>query len=184
MKKRTIPFLFIIYLLMVGLFPPYSYGEEEKKIKLGFSISAGTGEVIHKTPDTTKYVFLPRLSIPLNRNWDLELEGNYSYWAIVHKPNLYFLGGDTNILFKPIQWKKGALFFLVGGGLGYDNSGGKVKWIGDSHFASILQGGAGVLYKVGKSWAIRGEYRFNHVSEPFEKDRGINTHDFLLGLSL
>jgi opacity protein-like surface antigen len=67
--------------------------------------------------------------------------------------------------------------------VGYDNSGGRVEEIGDSHFAGILQGGIGIFYKVGKRLILRGEYRFNHVSEPFRTDDGLNTHDFLLGIS-
>jgi hypothetical protein len=184
--ERSLLFAFVL-LMMVGLFTPHSYGEE-KNIKWGISFSVGIGEAIHNEPDLTKYAILPRLDIPLHRNWDLEIEGNYSYWALARERDLYFIGANANFLFKPIQWNKGALFLLVGGGLGYDNNGdrakhGRVKQIGDSHFAGIAQAGTGIFYKIGNRWELRGEYRFNHISEPFRRDRGLNSHDFILGVS-
>lgn len=64
------------------------------------------------------------------------------------------------------------------------SSGGKVEEIGDSHFGGILQTGAGIHYNIVKGWALRVEYRFQYMSEPFRTDQGLNTHNFLLGVSL
>ncbi len=55
--------------------------------------------------------------------------------------------------------------------------------IGDSQVAGILQIGTGVNYYIGKGIWLRGEYRFHHISDPFQKDSGINTHDLNLGVS-
>jgi len=130
------------------------------------------------------YGFLPRVDLALHRNWDLEFEGNYSYWNISSEKDLYFLGVNGNILFKPIQRNWGSLFLLAGGGLGYDNAGkNRVDEIGDSHCGGILQTGVGIYYNLGKGWALRGEYRLNHISDPFRKDEGLNTHIFLFGIS-
>lgn len=41
----------------------------------------------------------------------------------------------------------------------------------------------GIEYWIAKGWPLRGEYRFNHVSDPFKADTGINTHNFMLGFS-
>ena len=169
---------------MIGLLPSYSFGEEEKKVKYGFSIFGGTGEAIHGNPDMNIYGFFPRVDLALHRNWDLEFEGNYSYWNITGEKDLYFLGVNANILFKPIQRNWGSLFLLAGVGLGYNNAGkNRVSAIGDSHCGGIAQGGAGIYYNLGKGWALRGEYRLNHISDLFSKDEGLNTHIFLLGIS-
>jgi hypothetical protein len=55
--------------------------------------------------------------------------------------------------------------------------------IGDYHVAGVLQGGTGIYLPMGKGWLLRGEYRFQHISDPFEKDVGINTHNFILRVS-
>jgi hypothetical protein len=40
--------------------------------------------------------------------------------------------------------------------------------IGDYHVAGVLQGGTGIYLPI------------QHISDPFEKDVGINTHNFIL----
>jgi opacity protein-like surface antigen len=121
--------------------------------------------------------------LALHKNWDLEFEGNCSFYNISREKDLYFLGVNANVLFKPIQWNRGFFFVLGGGGLGYDSSGGRVEEIGDSHFGGTLQTGAGIYYSIAKGWAVRFEYRFQHMSEPFRTDKGLNTHNLLLGFS-
>jgi hypothetical protein len=59
----------------------------------------------------------------------------------------------------------------------------KVIEIGGSHVGGIYQAGAGMTYHLGKGLALRVEYRFYHVSDPFRADRGLNTHNALLGIS-
>ena len=175
---------------MIGSFISYSYGEE-KKVEWGFSILGGTGDAIFSKPDMTVYGFLPRISLPLHKNWDLEFEGNFFYYDIQKMDDLYFLGVSNNILFKPIQERWGSLFLLVGGGLGYDNAGKRPNggdsdgpFIGDQHFAGFFNTGAGMLFNIGRGTALRVEYRFYHLSEPFDTtDRGLNTHTVLFGIS-
>ena len=181
LNKRHWFFAFVSF-VMVGSMISHSYGEENGKVKYGFSIFGGSGDVWRKV-NMTAYGFLPRLDLPLHRNWDLEFEGNYSYWNIRKEHDLYFLGVDANLLFKPIQRNWGSLFFLVGGGLGYDSAGKRVPQMGDSHCGGILQVGTGFYYNLGKRWALRVEYRFYHTSEPFRSDEGLNTHIALLGVS-
>ena len=108
--KSYLLFTFILF-MMIGSLISYSYGEE-KKVKWGFSIFGGTGDAIHSKPDMTVYGFLPRISLPLYKNWDLEFEGNFSCYDIHKMHDLYFLGGNSNILFKPIQERWGSLFLL------------------------------------------------------------------------
>ncbi len=129
------------------------------------------------------YGFFPRIGLALHKNWDLEFEGNFSFWNISHEKDLYFLGTNANFLFKPFQWTWGSLFLLAGGGLGYDSAGNRIKEIGDTHLGGILQTGVGISYNLGKDWRLRGEYRFYHISEPLRRDDGLNTHIFLLGVS-
>jgi hypothetical protein len=56
--------------------------------------------------------------------------------------------------------------------------------LGDQHFSGIGYGGLGVLFNIGRGRALRVEYRFCHISEPFDtSDRGMNTHNVLFGIS-
>lgn len=174
---------FLGFLTVFGSLFSSSYGEDLRNLRYGVSIFGGAGDAWHNKPDLTAYGFLPRVDLPLHEDWDLEIEGNYSYWNIRKEHDLYFLGVDVNILFKPIQWSWGSLFLLAGAGLGYDSAGKRVPQIGDSHCGAILQAGAGVYYNLGKRRALRVEYRFYHISEPFRTDRGLNTHTAIVGVS-
>lgn len=185
--KNYLLFAFIL-LLMIGSLTSYCFGEEEseRKIRFGFSAFGGTGEALARSgrPAMNVFGFLPRIDLTLFKHFDLEFEGNYSYWNITGEKDLYFAGVNANLLFKPIEKSWGSLFLLGGGGLGYDNAGKhRVSQIGDSHCGGILQVGAGAFINLGKQWALRGEYRLYHISDPFRKDRGLNTHIFLLGFS-
>ncbi len=180
--KRYLFFILVPF-IAVGSLISDSYGEEVLRTRYGVSIFGGTGDAWHNETDFTVYGILPRVSFPLHRNWDLDVEGNYSFWNIRREHDLYFLGVNANILFKPLQWKWGSLFFLGGVGLGYDSAGKRVEEIGDSHCGGILQGGVGIYYNLGKGIVFRGEYRFYHLSEPFRDDTGLNSHNILLGIS-
>jgi hypothetical protein len=191
-KRYLLPPLIIF--VVIGSIVPYSYGEEEKKVKWGFSIFGGTGDAIYSKADMEVYGFIPRITLPLRKDWkkwDFEIEGNFFYYNIHKMPNVYFLGLSNNFVFKPIQEKWGSLFLLVGGGLGYDSAGERLHrggsappLLGDQHFAGFGHGGLGVLFNIGQGMALRVEYRFCHISEPFDtSDRGLNTHNVLLGIS-
>jgi hypothetical protein len=181
-SKRYLVFTFVAF-MMVGLLISHSYGEEASEFKYGFSVFGGRGDAWHDRPHAEIYGLLPRADLVLYRNWYLEFEGNFSYWDISTEKDFYFLGVNANILLQPIQRKWGSLFILAGGGLGYDSAGKKVSEIGDSHCGGILQTGAGIYYNLGKGLAFRAEYRFYHISDPFRHDRGLNTHNALLGIS-
>lgn len=169
---------------MVGSLISNSYGQEDLKTEWGFSFAGGFKQ--HARHDFTMGAFLPRVHIPLHKNWDFEIEGNFSYYAMKDLKDLYVLGLDANILYKPIQWKTGSIFILGGVGLGYNNNNNhdKKTWdIGDTHVNGILQVGTGITYYIGKGVWLRGEYRFHHISDPFINDPGINSHDFMLGVA-
>ena len=193
-KKILMQYLLpaLIMVMMIGSVVSLSYGDEDRKVRYGFSIFGGTGNVFSDEPRIMVYGFLPRVSLPLYKNWDLEFEGNSSYYDIRKMHDFYFLGVNSNILFKPIQKRWGSLFLLAGGGLGYDSAGKNLRhfhshyysyYIGDQHFGGILQGGAGMLFNIGRETALRVEYRLYHISEPFKTDRGLNTHTVLFGIS-
>lgn len=185
----------LILLMIIGSIVPYSYGEEgeeKRKKEWGFSILGGIGDATRSKPDMWVYGLVPRISLPLYKeSWDLEFEGNFFYYDIHKMHGLLFLGVSHNILFKPIQEKWGSLFLLVGGGLGYDNAGKKLQrgdsddpLMGDQHFAGVCHVGAGMLFNMGRGTALRVEYRFHHISEPFDtSDTGLNTHFVLFGIS-
>jgi len=179
---------------IIGSIVSHSYGEEEKKTRWGFSVFGGWGDATYSKVDTRVYGFLPRVSLPLYKDWkkwDLEFEGNFFYYDIRKMHDFYLLGVSHNILFKPIQERWGSLFLLAGGGLGYDSAGKRVRRsdledpiMGDQHFAGFCHGGAGALFNISRGTALRVEYRFYHISEPFDtSDRGLNTHHILFGIS-
>jgi len=172
-----------VVLMAVGSSISYSYGEEPGPFKYGFSVFGGRGDTGHNKPRVNVYGLLPRFDLLLYGNWHLEFEGNVSYWGISGEKDFYFLGVNANILFKLVERKWGSLFLLAGGGLGYDSAGKRVIEIGDSYIGGILQAGAGICYNLGKGLALRVEYRFCHISDPFRGDRGLNTHNALLGIS-
>ena len=191
-KRYLIPTLIIF--VIVGSIVSYSYGEEdEKNIKWGFSVFGGTGDAVLSKIDMKVYGLIPRVTLPLHKNWkkwDLEFEGNFFYYDIHEMHDVYFLGLSSNFVFKPIQERWGSLFLLIGGGLGYDSAGERLHrgsnppLLGDQHFAGFGTGGLGVLLNIGRGKALRVEYRFYHISEPFDtSDRGLNTHNVLLGIS-
>ncbi len=183
LNKRVLFIVFFTFLTIFGSLISRSYGDEVLKTRYGVSVFGGAGDAWHNETDFTVVGVLPRVSFPLHKNWDLDVEGNYSYWNIRRENDLYFLGVNANVLFKPIQGEWGSLFLLAGGGLGYDSAGKRVKQIGDSHCGAILQAGLGVYYNLGKGIALRVEYRFYHLSEPFRADTGLNSHNALLGIS-
>ena len=180
---KRILILSLITLMVVGSSVSHSYGEEEGgKTKWGFSFLGGFNA--NQKPNLIQFAFLPRFDLALHKSWDFELEGNFSYYGISDSKNLYLLGLNTNILFKPVQWNKGSLFLIGGVGVAYNNNNkGEVNELGDSHMAGIVQGGTGIHYHLGKGYWFRGEYRFQHISDPFNHDLGFNTHNFILGLS-
>ncbi len=201
MKKNCIGISYESYLLstllvftIVGSIASHSYGEEEeRKARWSFSVFGGTGDAVLSKIDTEVYGVIPRVTLPLFKDWkywDVEFEGNFFYYGIHKMPNVYFLGLSTNLVFKPIQQRWGSIFLLVGGGLGYDSAGERLHrgsnppLLGDQHFAGFGQGGLGLLFNIGRGKALRVEYRFCHISEPFDtSDRGLNTHNVLLGIS-
>ncbi len=190
MEKKSYLLSALILFMMIGLTISDSYGEE-KKVHWGFSVLGGMGDAVYNKPDMAVFGFLPRISFSLHKNWDIEFEGNFFYYDIHKMDNLYFLGASNNILFKPIQGKWGSLFVLAGGGLGYDSAGEKLKrgdseppLIGDQHFAGFFNAGTGMFFDIGRGAALRVEYRFYHLSEPFDRsDNGLNTHTVLFGIS-
>lgn len=173
-------FSIVVFLLFIGCFTPPCYADEKEGIKLGCSILVGFNA--KSDPDFTQLALLPRAGWALHERWDFELEGNLSYYSIRGEKNLYLLGVNGNFLFKPVQWGKITPFLIAGGGLAYNNNNGSVREMGDSHTAGILQGGGGILYDTGKGFLLRGEYRIHHISDPFERDYGLNTHSFVLGV--
>jgi hypothetical protein len=136
--------LSVIVLTVLGSSVSHSYGEGESgKTMWGFSFLGGPNA--HSNPNLVILAFLPRFDLTLHKKWDLEFEGNFSYYGISDSKNLYLSGLNTNILFKPIQWNKGSLFLVGGIGGAYNNNNGEVRDLGDSHIAGILQGGVELI---------------------------------------
>lgn len=181
-RPNRVIILGVVFILGSMVLP--SYGQEGRKIRWGFSLLAGpNADFIHGRPTLTHLAIFPRIKYPLHRKWDFELEGNFSYYGIKHEKNLYVLGTNANILFNPIEGKGWKWYWIGGVGVGYNNSNGRVSYIGKSHVTGILHIGTGMDISLGKGYFLRGEYRLEHISDPFNHDEGINTHCFLIGVS-
>ncbi|MBW2306411.1 MAG: outer membrane beta-barrel protein [Deltaproteobacteria bacterium] len=169
--------------MMIGPFASHSHGNEEDEdggVKYGFAILGGFSA--SNEPELSHFAILPRVDISLYRCFGMELEGNFACFDIEEEKDFFLLGFNVNILVKPFQWGWGSLFILGGAGLGYDNSGGEVKEIGNSGVVGILQTGTGFDFNIWKGWILRGEYRYQHISDPFKGDVGFNTHNFIFGV--
>jgi hypothetical protein len=60
--------------------------------------------------------FLPHISLPFHKNWDLEFEGNFFYYDIHKMDDLYFLG-PVITFFSSLSRKDGVrCLFLAGEG--------------------------------------------------------------------
>jgi hypothetical protein len=177
-KKNQVVVLICVTIL--GGFVSPSLGEEKEKVRWGLSFLGGTKA--GDDPSFTLVAILPRAGFALHKILELEAEGNFSYYAIKDDKNLYLLGTNLNLLFKPIQWNKGGVYLIGGAGVAYNNSNGKVHEMGDSHVTGVLQGGGGVYLNIKKGLMLRGEYRFHHASDPFNPDDGINAHTLVLGV--
>jgi opacity protein-like surface antigen len=175
-------FLSIVILLsFIGCFSPLCYGEKKGNVNWGLSVLLGPNARGHL--DFTHSAVLPRAGLALHKKWDLEFEANLSHYFINGEKDLYLIGVNGNLLFKPVQWGKVTPFLIAGAGLAYNNNSGFVWEMGDSHTGGILQGGGGIFYDMGKKLLLRGEYRFHHLSDPFERDHGLNTHSFVIGVA-
>jgi len=170
----------VICLSFAGSFTPLCHGDEKGNVQWGVSVLLGPNSRGHM--DFTQSAVLLRAGLAIHKKWDLELEGNFSHYFIDGEKDLYLVGVDGNLLFKPVQWGKVTPFVIVGAGLAYNNNSGFVWEMGDSHAAGILQGGGGILYDTGKGFLLRVEYRYHHISDPFEHDHGLNTNSFILGV--
>lgn len=183
MRRKRI----IIVFMFISFFSCFSkvsslLGEEFQTPRYGLSFLKGWDvKFFHKQPNFKTIGIFPRIDFNIYRSIDFELEGNFSYYGVSKEKDIYLLGVNANILFKPFQLKNGSLFLIGGTGIGYTNCNGRISKLGDSHAGGLLQLGAG-LY-LGKGLLIRGEYRYLHISDPFRSDPGLNSHNILLGLS-
>ena len=50
-------------------------------------------------------------------------------------------------------------------------------------FAAVVEAGTGIEHQLTKTCSLRVEYRFVHISSPYVHDRGINTHNFVMGVT-
>jgi len=173
---------FILFAFLIMGFSCPTYGADGDGPHWGFSAAGGWG--IGDAPSLYAFSALPSVGWQMHPLWDFELEGNISYYPVKRSGNIYALGANVNVLFKPFQFKNGiSPFTIVGGGLAYNNGNGRLNLIGDSHLGGVLQAGGGILFPVGSNWRMRLECRILHISDPFEYHDGFETVSFLLGIS-
>jgi hypothetical protein len=146
----------------------------------GLSILAGAGE--EDGLDIDYYAAYPRWGWTFLERHAFELEGNIGHYRL-DSIDMTSLGLQGLFTYGFYRFKRGVAFIAAGGGLIYldlDERPG----VGDSSAVALGQGGLGVKFSVGTEKALRLEYRFQHVSDPFDSDDlGWNYHCLVLGFS-
>lgn len=130
---------------------------------------------------------LPSVTIPLSKpvgpgrfEWNPEL-----FLSFFTHPYVRPLIGVTPLQFRYSLETQSRLrpYLMAGAGILYSNINRReTRW--DLNFN--LQGAAGVYFDLGRSLSLIAEYRHIHISNAglHEDNAGINTHTFLLGLSI
>jgi len=75
---------------------------------VGFSL--GVGHPQKSKHDLNLWTFFPRVDVPIGENWEIEVEGNASYYDVSKTKNLYVLGLNTNILLSPFGGREENFF--------------------------------------------------------------------------
>lgn len=150
------------------------------RYEYGLSLLGGGGH--EDDPDIRYYAAYPRLGWTFLERHAFELEGNIGHYRF-DSTDTTSLGLQGLFIYEFYRFKRGMAFVAAGGGLIYldlDERPG----LGDSSALGLAQAGVGLKFEVGSKKALRFEYRFQHVSDPFDSsDHGWNYHCFVLGIS-
>jgi hypothetical protein len=128
------------------------------------------------------YAAYPRWGWTFLERHAFELEGNIGHYRF-DSTDMTSLGLQGLFTYDFYRFKRGNVFLAAGGGLIYLDLDERPR-VGDSSAVALGQAGFGLKFRVGSSNALRLEYRFQHVSDPFDnQDHGWNYHCLVLGVS-
>jgi opacity protein-like surface antigen len=166
--------------ICVVLLVPCAYGEDGGT-RWGISLLGGWAA--NAEPELTHTALLPSVEFPMSRLWSVNVEGNLSHYAISGRKDIDLLGANVYLLVRPVSWGRGSWFALAGGGLGYATTNRETDNLVRREFAAVIEAGTGIEHKISEIFSLKVEYRFVHISSPYVNDRGINSHNFVMGVT-
>lgn len=144
--------------------------------EFGFSLLGGGDN------DIRYYAAYPRWGWTFLERHAFELEGNIGHYRF-DSTDMTSLGLQGLFTYAFYRFKRGNAFVAAGGGLIYLDLDERPR-VGDSSIVALGQAGFGLKFGVGSNNALRLEYRWQHVSDPFDNDdHGWNYHCLVLGVS-
>jgi hypothetical protein len=128
------------------------------------------------------YAAYPRWAWLFHDRWAFELEGNIGHYRFDSLDTTSF-GLHGLFAYEFFQSDRGSAFLTGGGGFLHLDVDERPR-LTDATILGLAQVGFGVKLPIGKQRAVRLEYRFQHVSDPFDtRDGGLNYHNLVLGIS-
>ncbi len=156
--------------------------EEDSRPRYEYGLSLLGGGGHEDDPDIRYYAAYPRWGWTFLERHAFELEGNIGHYRF-DSTDMTSLGLQGLFTYEFYQFKHGKAFIAAGGGLIYLDLDERPQ-VGDSSLVALGQAGFGLKFAIGSNKALRLEYRFQHVSDPFDSnDHGWNYHCFVLGIS-
>lgn len=185
----------IVALLATLLLPAASTGEEHwfhnQRLGVESGYAFGFGAVGSGGTPQEDIELVPLLltwsvsSTPLLRDsWmkgrvELQLEGQ----LLFERRPLSGLGGGAafDLRYNLLHWERVVSF--IGGGLGMVGTDFRVRQSDGFNF--VVQGGAGLHWRLGERLALTLQYRWHHISnaDSRQPNNGVNTHMALIGPS-
>jgi len=133
--------------------------------------------------DIRYYAAYPRWGWLFHDRWELEFEGNIGHYRLDSSVDMTSLGLNGLVVYEFFRSDRYTAFVTGGGGL-FHLDLDKRPQLTDSSIMGLAQAGLGIKLALRSEKALRLEYRFQHVSDPFDtRDGGWNYHCLVLGIS-
>jgi hypothetical protein len=179
---RSFPVFVVAQLILIVPVLSDGFCEETSRPQSEFGLSLLGGGSNPDDFPIRYYAVYPRWGWTFLARHEFELEGNIGHYHF-DSTDMTSLGLQGLFTYEFYRFKRGKAFIAAGGGLIYLDLEERPR-VGDSSLVALGQAGLGLKFSVGSSNALRLEYRWQHVSDPFDsQDRGWNYHCLVLGVS-
>ena len=169
-----------LILNLSGLSNGFCEEELRPRYEYGLSLLGGGGH--EDGHDISYYAAYPRWGWTFLERHAFELEGSIGHYRM-DSTDMTSLGLQGLFTYEFYRFERGKAFVAAGGGLIYLDLDERPR-VGNASAVALGQAGFGLKLGVGSNKALRLEYRFQHVSDPFDSnDDGWDYHCFVLGIS-
>ena len=169
-----------LILNLSGLSNGFCEEDLRPRFEYGLSLLGGGGD--QDGLDLRYYAAYPRWGWTFLERHAFELEGNIGHYRL-DSTDMTSLGLQGLFTYSFYRFKHGNAFIAAGGGLIYLDLDERPQ-VGDASAVALGQAGIGLKFVVESKKALRLEYRFQHVSDPFDSnDGGWDYHCLALGVS-